>query len=141
MSNGLVNTFRRNDIRAIARQPPISIQKLLEVVFSAESAPRLYSEDRKPAEAVQGSSASPCGHGVEYLHRSPASRSRRRKGNPVPGVIPGPPCSWGYKYMNLALQIRGSLQSETVNCDHVSLGTRTWNCKRQTHPLVREDVT
>jgi hypothetical protein len=36
----------------------------------------------------------PCGGGVEYLHRSPASRRRRRKGNPVPG---------GYKYGDLAL--------------------------------------
>jgi hypothetical protein len=26
---------------------------------------------------------------------SPASRRRRRKGNPVAGAITGPPCSWG----------------------------------------------
>jgi hypothetical protein len=32
---------------------------------------------------------------LEYHHRSPASRKRRRKGNPVPGGITGPPCSWG----------------------------------------------
>jgi hypothetical protein len=32
---------------------------------------------------------------LKYLHRSPASRKRRRKGNPVPGGITGPPCSWG----------------------------------------------
>jgi hypothetical protein len=37
----------------------------------------------------------PCGGGLEYLHRSPASRKRRQKGNPVPGGITGPPCSWG----------------------------------------------
>jgi hypothetical protein len=36
-----------------------------------------------------------CGGGVEYLHCNPASRRRRRKGNPVPGGITGPPCSWG----------------------------------------------
>jgi hypothetical protein len=35
------------------------------------------------------------GGGIEYLHRSPASRRRRRKGNPVPGDTTGPPCSWG----------------------------------------------
>jgi hypothetical protein len=29
-------------------------------------------------------------HGIKYLHRSPASHRRRRKGNPVPGVITGP---------------------------------------------------
>jgi hypothetical protein len=37
----------------------------------------------------------PCGGGLEYLHRSPASRKRRQKGNPVPGIITGPPCSRG----------------------------------------------
>jgi hypothetical protein len=36
-----------------------------------------------------------CGGGLEYLYRSPASRRRRRKGNPVPGGISGPPCHWG----------------------------------------------
>jgi hypothetical protein len=39
-----------NDIRAIARQPPITIEKLLEAVFSVGSAPRLYSENSRPAE-------------------------------------------------------------------------------------------
>jgi hypothetical protein len=29
------------------------------------------------------------GGGIEYLHRSPESRRRRRKGNPVPGGITG----------------------------------------------------
>jgi hypothetical protein len=37
----------------------------------------------------------PCGGGIEYLRRSPASRKRRRKGNPVPGGKSGPTCSWG----------------------------------------------
>jgi hypothetical protein len=36
-----------------------------------------------------------CEGGFEYLHRSPASRRRRRKGNPVSGGITKPPCSWG----------------------------------------------
>jgi hypothetical protein len=36
-----------------------------------------------------------CGGGAEYFHRSPASRRRRQKGNPVPGDITGSPCSWG----------------------------------------------
>jgi hypothetical protein len=39
--------------------------------------------------------AFPCGGGLEYPHRSPASRRRRRKENPVPGGITGPPCHWG----------------------------------------------
>jgi hypothetical protein len=35
-----------------------------------------------------------CGGGIESLHRSPASRKRRRKGNPVPGDIARSPCYW-----------------------------------------------
>jgi hypothetical protein len=35
-----------------------------------------------------------CGDVFEHLHRSPGSRRRRRKGNPVPGGITGSPCSW-----------------------------------------------
>jgi hypothetical protein len=37
----------------------------------------------------------PCGGGLEYLHRSPASCKRRQKGNPLPGSITGLLCSWG----------------------------------------------
>jgi hypothetical protein len=37
----------------------------------------------------------------------PVSRKRRHKGNPMPGGITGPPCSWGYKSGALALQIGG----------------------------------
>jgi hypothetical protein len=39
--------------------------------------------------------AIPCGGGIEYQNHSPASRRRRRKGNPVYGGITGPPCHWG----------------------------------------------
>jgi hypothetical protein len=42
-----------NDIRAIARQRPITIEKLLESVFSVGSVPRLYSEDPSLAEFSQ----------------------------------------------------------------------------------------
>jgi hypothetical protein len=31
----------------------------------------------------------------EYLYPRPTSLRRRQKGNPVPGIITGPPCSWG----------------------------------------------
>jgi hypothetical protein len=44
---------------------------------------------------------------VEYHHRSPASLRRRRKGNPVPGVITSHPIPGGHKYGDLALQVRG----------------------------------
>jgi hypothetical protein len=43
-----------NDIWAIARQLAImTIEKLLEAVFSAGSARRLYSKGPRPAERVQ----------------------------------------------------------------------------------------
>jgi hypothetical protein len=38
-----------------------------------------------------------CGGRVQYLHRSPASRTRQRKGNPVPGVQLDYPIPEGYK--------------------------------------------
>jgi hypothetical protein len=59
--------------------------------------------------------------GVQYLHRSPASRRRLRKGNAVPGGITGPPC-WG------------SLEPETVKCGHDSRGSRTWEWLRSRGP-------
>jgi hypothetical protein len=37
----------------------------------------------------------PYGGGLEYLHCSPASHKRQQKKEPVPGVISGPPSSWG----------------------------------------------
>jgi hypothetical protein len=47
----------------------------------------------------------PVWRGLEYLHRSLASRRRRRKGNPVPGIITGPPVTRGHKYRDLVLQV------------------------------------
>jgi hypothetical protein len=47
----------------------------------------------------------PRGGEFEYLHRSPASRRRRRNRNPVPGGITVPPASGVYKYGNLDLQV------------------------------------
>jgi hypothetical protein len=88
--------------------------------------------------------------GFEYLHRSPASRGRRRKGNPVPGGVTGPPFSWGYKYGNLVLQVGGVLHLRQQNRvmrpaglgpEHACAGETNSNFKWQTHPLVREDVT
>jgi hypothetical protein len=45
----------------------------------------------------------PCGGGVEFLLRSPESRRRRRKGNPMPRVQPGHPVPGEYKYVDLVL--------------------------------------
>jgi hypothetical protein len=74
---------------------------------------------------VRALSREPYGGGVEYLHSSPASRRRRRKGNPVPGVITGHPVPGGNRYGDLALQVWESLEPETVKCGHESRGTRT----------------
>jgi hypothetical protein len=72
----------------------------------------------------------PCGGGVEYLHRRPASRRGRRKENPVSRGITGSPCSWG-------IYIRGpgptgwrSFESKTVQFGHEFRGTRTRECLR-----------
>jgi hypothetical protein len=48
----------------------------------------------------------PCGGGLEYPHRSPESRRRRRKGNPVPG----PPVTSGHKYRYVDTQVGGWTQ-------------------------------
>jgi hypothetical protein len=50
---------------------------------------------RATVEVFDPASSIPCGGGVEYLYRSPASRRRQRKGNLVPGVITARPCSGG----------------------------------------------
>jgi hypothetical protein len=63
--------------------------------------------------------------GFKYLHRSPASRRRRRKGNPVPGGITGPLCSWERYILGHGPPGWGSLESETVKYGHESPGTRT----------------
>jgi hypothetical protein len=65
--------------------------KLLQVVFLCVTTQSYIGR------TTQDQVSLPCGGGVEYLHRRPASRRRRLKGNPVPGCITGPPCSWGIK--------------------------------------------
>jgi hypothetical protein len=61
----------------------------------------------------------------EYLHRSPASRRRGRKGNPVPGGLTGPTYSWGIKIRVPGPPGWGSLEYETVKYGQESHGTRT----------------
>jgi hypothetical protein len=65
------------------------------------------------------------GGGVEYLHRSPASRRRRRKWNPVAGGITGPPSFGGLLIQGPGPPGSRSLEPETVKYDHESHGTRT----------------
>jgi hypothetical protein len=66
------------------------IEELLEAMFSLQSLLRLYSEDQWEKLVIV-----PLGGGFEYLHCSPASHRRGQKGNPVPGGITGPLCTWG----------------------------------------------
>jgi hypothetical protein len=70
----------------------------------------------------------PCGGGIEYLHRTPASL----KGNPMPG---------GYKYGDLALQVGGFSRIGTIKYGLDSRGTAlartSSNNKFQTRALVR----
>jgi hypothetical protein len=47
---------------------------IMEETFSTRSMPRYYNRNQFAVEVT------PCGGGVEYLHRDPASRRRRRKG-------------------------------------------------------------
>jgi hypothetical protein len=106
-----------------ATSTEVTIEVLLETMFHIRSVQSCYQR----REFRYGRRWwLPCGGGVEYLHRSPASRTKRRKGNPVPGGITGPPRSW-------AIKIRGpgppgweSLKSERVKCCHESRGSRTW---------------
>jgi hypothetical protein len=49
----------------------------METVFSDGSAPRLYDENSRPGEII----ITPCGGGVECLHRDAASHRRQRKGS------------------------------------------------------------
>jgi hypothetical protein len=67
----------------------------------------------------------PCGGGVEYLHRSPASRRRRQKGKSR---------IWGSKIWSQVP--RDSDPRIRVN----ARARASSNCKWQIHPLVREDV-
>jgi hypothetical protein len=66
----------------------------------------------------------PCGGGLGHLYHSPASRKRRSEGNPVPGGTAEQPCSWGYRYGNLALQV-GGVSGETINYDYGFCVTRS----------------
>lgn len=66
-----------------------------------------------------------CGGRFEYLHRSPASRRRQQKWNPVPGDIIGPPYSWGIKIQGPGPPGWGSLESQTVKYGRKSCGIQT----------------
>jgi hypothetical protein len=63
----------------------------------------------------------PCGGGVEYLHRDPASRKRRRKGK--------------FRIWDSKIWPRVLRDSDPKM---TALAKASRNCKRQTRPLVRD---
>jgi hypothetical protein len=80
------------------------------------------------------------GGGLEYLHHSPASHKRQRKGNLAPGGITRPPCFWGDINMGTWPSRLGGVSDETVKYGYGFCATQTieWLCcKLQTLPLVR----
>jgi hypothetical protein len=78
----------------------------------------------------------PCGGGVEYLHRSSASRRRRRKWNPLPGGITGPPSPWGILNARAWPFRLRKYESETVKYGYESRVTRYWEWLRWQGPTV-----
>jgi hypothetical protein len=133
------NAVNKLNPKHIAVCSTVTKQRLREGIC-----PGLYNEDPRSAEDT------PCGGGVEYLHRSPESHRRQRKGNTMSAGITGPPCSWG------------DLNTGTWSCrlgesriwdSKISWVPRDWNlriialartssdCKRQTHPLFQQVVT
>jgi hypothetical protein len=97
LDNGSVNSFLLQRVYA-------ATEELLDELFSASS----LSYRRKARYYFS------CGGGIEYFHRSPSSRKRLRKGNPVPGVYLGHPVPGGYKYRNLAFQAGGISRIGTI---------------------------
>jgi hypothetical protein len=83
-----------------------------------------------------------CAGGLEYLHLSPASRRRRRKGRPVPEGITGPPCHWGYKYRGLVLQVVGWTQGWRPRSDkEIIVAKSKWKSDSIWQNLLRKTMT
>jgi hypothetical protein len=115
---------------------------LLETLFSTRSVQRGYK-----VESWGDPIGSPCGCGVEYLHRSPASRRWWRKGEPSvlvynrvclflgvinTGTLPsrlGESRIWDNKMW--------SWVPRDSDLKMTALARASSSCKRQTHPLVR----
>jgi hypothetical protein len=76
----------------------------------------------------------PYGGRVEYLYRSPTSRRRRWKGNPVPGGITRPPCSWGD--INTGTWLCRLWESRVWGSKMWSCGTHTWEWLRWRGPAA-----
>jgi hypothetical protein len=93
---------------------------------------------------------SPCRIELEFVHPSPVGRRRRWKGNPVPGVITRPSCSWVILIREFCSQGWGSRIGQSQMCSWVPrdsdaritalAGTGT-NCKLLNRPIVKRRPT
>jgi hypothetical protein len=111
LGNGRVNTF---PLYRITTQQKRNYWKRCFVTM-------LYKENLRD-KWLSGDSI-PCGGRIEYLHRSPASRRRRRKGKSR---------IWDSKIWS-----RVPWDSDPRM---TALARTSSNCKRQTHSLVRESA-
>jgi hypothetical protein len=104
----------RGAFYVVRKYPLVRATDVFSVLWSD---PRLYKE--KPT--IIDSSSYPCGGGVEYLHRDPASRRRRQKGKSQ---------IWDSKIWS---QVPGDSDPRKT-----ALTSASSTYKRQTQPLVRE---
>jgi hypothetical protein len=131
-----------NTTTAIARQQILNNQQVNytnrgtvgNCVFYSVRAKGLYNEHISQATVI------PCGGRVQYLHRSPTSRRRQQKGDPVPGGITGSPCSWGTYIQGSGPPEWGSLDFETVKCGHESHRTWIWELRWQGPAVIVNDI-
>jgi hypothetical protein len=125
LSNGSAYTFQRthnNGCYVLCGQCYSSLLGnttilTTEEMFSIRSVPRLYNESLFVARYI------PCGGWVEFLHRSSASRRRRRKGKSR---------IWDSKIW--------SRVPRDSDPKMTALASTSSNCIRQTRSLVRESA-
>jgi hypothetical protein len=88
--------------------------------------------------------SSPRTGGFEYLHHSPESRTMRRKGNPVPGGITGPPCFWSIYRLGESRIWDNKIWSgvpRDLDQSISALVRTTSSCKQQTGSVFREGAS
>jgi hypothetical protein len=73
LGNGSIKTFPRQRIRI--QWSSYCWNTMKDTVFPIRFVPRCYKQN-----SLKQRVESPCGGGIEYLHRDPASRRRRQKG-------------------------------------------------------------
>jgi hypothetical protein len=118
---GSTNTHNTEEVTGTVTRKVFNTSTLKCSTFSRIGLLLLGRTLQSIISSLLSSESYPCGSGVEYLHRDPASRTRRRKGKSRirdskiwPRVL------------------RGSDPKMTA------LARASSNCKRQTCPLVRE---